>query len=152
MGGHLPRPPDPEESHSEFLLEPGKHPFRSRALFIPLFLGRIQGDLLPAPGVGVGHRNASVSLDEAGDRRGIVGRIGQGVQDVRTSLLRPLDQVRDGLGVVNRGRGHQDRQRDLSLGRMNVDLEPSPPFGIPLAVPLASPIAVLGDRLCCVSA
>jgi len=92
--------------------------------------------------------DASVSLDKAGDRLGIIGRIGEGIQNIRAPLLRSLDQIRDGLGVVDRGRGHQDRQRDLSLGRVNVDLEPSPPFGLPLAVPLASPIAVLGDRLC----
>ena len=148
MGRHFPRHPDPKEGHAEILLEPGKHSLRYRSFFIPLLFGRIQRNLLPTTSVGVGNMDASVSFDKPGDRLGIIGRIGEGIENIRAPLLRPLDQIRDGLGVVDRGRGHQDRERDLSLGRMNVDLEPSPPFDIPLAVPLAAPIAALGDCFC----
>ena len=99
---------------------------------------------LSAPGIGVDIGNASLVANQILDRLRIVGGIGQAVEKCRP-LARSLQEVRSGLTVMNRGPCEHTGQRDLSIGRENMELEPFPCFHLPLAVLFASPVALLGQ-------
>ena len=54
-----------------------------------------------------------------------------------------LQEIRSGLTVMNRSPCQHTGQRDLSIGRESMELEPFPCFPFPLAVLFASPVALL---------
>lgn len=145
MGSNLSASSHANHCRAELVLKSGKDPFRSRAVPIAPFPVGVHRTLrLSAPGIGVDDRNTSLVAHQILDRFRIVGGIGQGVEE-RRPFTPSLQEIRSGLTVMNRGPCQNTGQRDLSIGRENMELEPFPCFPLPLAVLFESPVALLGQ-------
>ena len=146
MGSDLSASSHANHCRAKLVLETRKDPFYSGAVPVAPFPVGVHRTLyLSAPGIGVDDGNASLAAHQILDRLLIVGGIGQGVEE-RRPLARSFQEIRSGLTVMNRGPCQHTGQRDLSIGRENMELEPFPGFHLPLAV-FFIPSRTLGARL-----
>ena len=146
MGSDLSVSSHADHRRAKLVIEEGKDPFCSGAVPVTSFPVRVHRNLrLSAPGIGVHNGNAALPAHEILDRLRVVGGIGQGVEK-RRPLSRSLQEIRGGLAVMNRGPRQHAGQRDLSIGREDMEIEPFPGFHLPLAVLFVSPVARLGQR------
>ena len=142
---HLLGASHPDMSSSKALLEQGVGPLHRRSTLGALRLGRVHGDLLRPPRIGIDQRHNAQILAQSPDGVGVISRINRGVERSHLSDSR-LQEIGSRLAVVDRGRGQDGRKRDLSVRHQKIELESLPIFSFALAVPLAAPVTVFGKR------
>ena len=100
-------------------------PLHRRPILVTLRLGRIHGDLLLTPGIGIDQRHNPQIMTERPDGLGIIGRIHCRVK--RSHLPDPhLEKIGSGLTIVDRGRSQDSRKGDLSIRHQKMELESLP--------------------------
>ena len=110
------------------------------ALLVAFGLGRVERRLFAFARVVVYYGHMSQALRHPAYLLGVVGRVGQVVEACDAPGAH-LGEGNGGLAVVQTGRGDDERDGDVAVGDVEMQLVPAPILDFPFTVALAAPVA-----------